>query len=130
MVNVKNIVISIIGLCVVAVLVFGVKYLIYIQNYKNIIKQINIRKIDLSKVANGTYSGSFDALEVGAEVKVTVDDHKITDIKIVNHKNVRGEKAEVIPERVIAAQSLQVDTVSGATNSSKVILKAIDNALQ
>lgn len=130
MVNVKNIVISIIGLCVVAVLVFGVKYLIYIQNYKNIIKQINIRKIDLSKVANGTYSSSFDALEVGAEVKVTVDDHKITDIKIVNHKNVRGEKAEVIPERVIAAQSLQVDTVSGATNSSKVILKAIDNALQ
>ncbi|NOW05431.1 uncharacterized protein with FMN-binding domain [Clostridium beijerinckii] len=31
---------------------------------------------------------------------------------------------------VVKAQSLQVDTISGATNSSKTILKAIENALK
>lgn len=130
MINAKTIIIAFVGLGIVVGLFFGVKYFIYLQNYKNIIKNVRIEKIDLSKVANGNYSGSFDALEVGADVKVTVDNHKITDIKIVHHKNVRGKQAEVIPKRVIAAQSLQVDTVSGATNSSKVILKAIDNALE
>lgn len=130
MINAKNIIIAFVSLGIVVGLFFGVKYFIYLQNYKNIIKNVRIEKIDLSKVANGNYSGSFDALEVGADVKVTVDNHKITDIKIVHHKNVRGKQAEVMPKRVIAAQSLQVDTVSGATNSSKVILKAIDNALE
>lgn len=130
MINAKSIIITVVGLGIVIGMFFGVRYFIYLQNYKDIIKNINIKKIDLSKVSNGTYLGSFDALEVGADVKVTVNNHKITDIKIIHHKNVRGKKAEVIPERVIAAQSLQVDTVSGATNSSKVILKAIDRALE
>ncbi|MFT8315585.1 MAG: FMN-binding protein [Clostridium sp.] len=127
---IKRVIITLASLGIVTGIFFGVRYLIYLQSYKNIIKNINIEKVDLSKVSNGTYLGSFDALEVGAEVKVTVDNHKITAIKIIHHKNERGKKAEVIPERVIAAQSLQVDTVSGATNSSKVILKAIDNALE
>lgn len=67
---------------------------------------------------------------VAADVSATVRNHKITDIKILRHKNERGQRAEVIPQRVLAAQSLKVDTVSGATNSSKVILKAIENALE
>ena len=40
-----------------------------------------------------------------------------------------GEKAEEIIYEVINMQSIDVDTVSGATYSSKVILKAIENAL-
>ena len=85
--------------------------------------------MDLSNISDGKYTGSCDAVYVGAEVSVTVKDHKITDITLLNHKNERGKPAEVIIENVIKAQSLQVDTISGATNSSKVILKAIENAL-
>jgi uncharacterized protein with FMN-binding domain len=47
----------------------------------------------------------------------------------VKHVNGQGKPAEVITEKVIETQSLQVDVVSGATYSSKVILKAIENAL-
>lgn len=130
MINGKNIIIALLSLGIFVGGFFGVRYFIYLQSYKSIIKNINVRKIDLSKISDGTYLGSFDALEVGADVNVTVNNHKITDIKIVHHKNERGQKAEVIPERVISAQSLQVDTVSGATNSSKVILKAIEVALE
>ncbi len=38
-------------------------------------------------------------------------------------------KAEKIPDKVLEEQSLQVDIVSGATFSSKVILKAVEDAL-
>jgi uncharacterized protein with FMN-binding domain len=40
-----------------------------------------------------------------------------------------GRPAEAITERVVAAQTTQVDAVSGATGSSRVILKAIENAV-
>lgn len=104
-------------------------YFMKLNKYKNIVAGIKYDTVDLLKVKDGTFKGSFDAIFVGADVSVTVKDHKITDIKLLKHKTEKGQKAEVIPEKVVQAQSLNVDTVSGATNSSKVILKAIDIAL-
>ncbi len=89
-----------------------------------------ISNIDLLKVADGTYTGSYDIFPVVAEVKVIVKDHKITAIQLVKHRTGQGQGAEALPGKVVAAQSLQVDTVTGATLSSKVILKAIENALK
>jgi len=48
---------------------------------------------------------------------------------ILEHDNGKGGKAEKIVDDVIKAQSLNVDVVSGATVSSKVILKAGEMAL-
>jgi len=130
MINSKTIGLILVGLCIAVVIFLGVNYFINFQKYKNSIKSISIRNVDLDKISDGTYNGSYDALMVAADVGVTVKNHKITDIKILRHKNERGQKAEVIPQRVLENQSLEVDTVSGATNSSKVILKAIENALE
>jgi len=66
---------------------------------------------------------------VSAKVKVVVKGHRITGIELVEHRHGRGAAAEAIPGRVVEAQCLAVDTVAGATYSSKVILKAIENAL-
>lgn len=126
----KKIGLVLVSLCIVVGIFFGVNYLLNYEKYENAIKKISIRNVDLSKVSDGTYKGSYDAVMVAADVSATVRNHKITDIKILSHKNERGKKAEIIPQRVLAAQSLEVDTVSGATNSSKVILKAIENALE
>lgn len=51
-------------------------------------------------------------------------------IKIIEHENGLGSKAEKIVDDVISRQSLKVDAVSGASASSKCIIKAIENALQ
>jgi uncharacterized protein with FMN-binding domain len=91
--------------------------------------ETTINEVDLSKIEDGVYTGSFGAIPVKAEVQVTVSDHKITDIKILKHDNGQGSAAEVLPDKVVEAQSLKVDLISGATYSSKVILKAIENAL-
>jgi len=127
--NSGKIVVTLISLGMIAVIFFGVRYYIAFQKYKKIIREVSINKVNISQVSDGTYPGSFDAAIVAANVSVSVKDHKITDIQLIRHKHERGQKAEVIPQRVLSAQSLDVDVVSGATNSSKVILKAIENAL-
>lgn len=101
----------------------------YMNNFTQTISEITIYNVDLSKVSDGTYSGSYKAFPVAAKVKVTVKGHKITGIDLVKHENGQGTAAEVIPEHVVEAQTLDVDIITGATASSKVILKAIENAL-
>jgi uncharacterized protein with FMN-binding domain len=122
----------IIGVLVVALLVgafFATKYVLALREYKKRIAAISISEVDLSKIPNGSYEGSYDAIMVGATVKVNVLDHKIKDINLINHKQERGKKAERIVNDITNAQSLKVDTITGATNSSKVILQAVQNAL-
>jgi len=61
-------------------------------------------------------------------VEVTVQDGVITNIDILEHKNGRGKSAEVVADRIMEEQKIDVDAVSGATNSSVVIKKAVENA--
>lgn len=90
---------------------------------------MTIGEVDLLQVPDGVYEGSADAVLVAAKVRVLVEDHKITRIDLLRHDHGRGQAAEILVQKVQEAQSLQVDLVSGATSSSKVILKAIEDAL-
>jgi uncharacterized protein with FMN-binding domain len=88
---------------------------------------------DINSKSDGTYRGNY-VLE-GSPVKVTLDvsvqDNKIIAINIIKHFcSPIGKKAEKITERIIEKQSLNADVISGATGSSKAILKAVENALQ
>ena len=107
----------------------GIRSYLDLTTYRKQVADITISRIDMSRISDGSYTGSCEILWVAAEVRATVKDHKITGIELLEHKNERGTAAEVIPDKVVEAQSLQVDMVSGATSSSKVILKAIENAL-
>jgi len=101
-----------------------------LKEYKKRVAAIEIENVDLQRVADGEYIGFYDAILVKVTVKVVVKNHKIETIELLQHDNGRGADAEIIPENVVKAQSLQVDTVSGATASSKVILEAIELALK
>ncbi len=90
---------------------------------------MEIRDIQIENIEDGAYTGGFDAKLVSAKVRVTVENGQVTDIQLLEHENGQGAAAEVIVETVIQEQSLMVDAVSGATSSSHVILKAIENAL-
>jgi len=61
---------------------------------------------------------------------VTVKDGAITGIDLIRHVHGPDHGAEQILVRVMERQSLRVDAVSGSTTSSKVVLKAIESALQ
>ena len=101
-----------------------------LQRYRAAVEALRVQDVDLATVPDGAYVGSQDAVLVAAEVRVTVVDGAIRRIALLRHENGRGKPAEAVLDRVIAAQSLQVDAVSGATSSSKVLLKAVENALR
>ena len=82
---------------------------------------------------DGVYRGEYSvrATPVKVVLDVTVQNEHITKINIIEHTaSAIGKQAERIIPQIISRQSLNVDTVSGATASSKGILKAIENALQ
>ncbi len=78
---------------------------------------------------DGTYIGSYETTVVKVKVAVTVVNHTITEIEILKHDNGQGKEAEEILNDVIESQSVLVDSIAGATYSSKVILLAIIDAL-
>ena len=81
---------------------------------------------------DGTYAGSADGYHGTTSVSVTVTEGAIMDIHVVSTGDdtlfFNQAKAQVIPA-IIAAQSAEVDTVSGATFSSFGIIDAVKNAL-
>ena len=99
-------------------------------DYQRTIAALVPAEISISRVADGSYEGECDAGYIDALVRVTVESGEITDIDLLEHRNERGAAAERIPQDVVEAQSLDVDTVSGATNSSRVIKEAIAKALE
>ncbi|HNX14119.1 MAG TPA: FMN-binding protein [Oscillospiraceae bacterium] len=126
----KTIKVLLIILIIVVVLVAaGVIFMSSVSKKLNALTQTQISDIDLSAVADGTYEGEYNAFPISAEVSVTVKNHIITNIDLIKHINGQGGAAEAIPGKVIQAQSLQVDAITGATCSSKVILLAIRDAL-
>lgn len=97
--------------------------------YQQKIANIEIEDIDLSSVEDGIYEGEYDAGYIYAKVRVQMKEGKITSVELLEHRNERGIPAEAIPDTVVEKQKIDVDAVSGATNSSKVIKKAIENAV-
>lgn len=93
------------------------------------LNEIVITSPDLSKIADGVYRGDSKVGPVKVILDVTMKGSSITSIQIVKHRNGRGKKAEAIVPKIMEAQSLNVDVISGATYSSKAFLQAAENAL-
>ena len=104
-------------------------YLKSVADYQKAVKETTLSSIDISTVPDGVYIGEYDVDFVYAKVEVTVQDKAITKIEILEHKNGRGKSAENIVDKIIEKQNIDVDAVSGATNSSTVLKKAVENAL-
>lgn len=87
--------------------------------------------IDPALLKDGIYEGCYRGGPNKAVVRVSIAEGRISSIKVVEHQAWRGRKAEKpIVERIIATQSTTVDAVSGATNSSRVIMNAVQNAVE
>lgn len=126
----KNLISFIVIIVLAAGLTFASVYLKNVADYKQAVNETAVSEIDLSKVPDGIYSGEYDVNFISAKVEVTVQDGRITDLIILEHKNERGKSAEIIVDQMIEEQKVDVDAVSGATNSSIVIKKAVEKALQ
>ncbi|MEZ3515822.1 MAG: FMN-binding protein [Lachnospiraceae bacterium] len=111
-------------------LVWGIIYLKSVADYKQAVKETTYEDIHISDIPDGVYVGEYDVDFIYAKVEVTVQNGEITNINILEHRHERGKTAEVITDSIVDEQKIDVDAISGATNSSTVIKKAVENALK
>ena len=81
---------------------------------------------------DGTYTGSGTGFGGTITVQVTVSNHKIASINILDASSETASyfaNAQGVISRIISSQSPNVDAVSGATYSSNGIISAVQSAL-
>ena len=80
----------------------------------------------------GVYTAQANGNNGPVTVEVEVNDSEILNVKVTEHAETAGlsdTPIERIPAKIVEGQTLAVDTVSGATNTSNAILKAAEDAL-
>ncbi|MBN2039346.1 MAG: FMN-binding protein [Spirochaetes bacterium] len=92
-------------------------------------RRAEIIKIDLKNVRDGEYIGEYNVNINSAKVLVSVKKGTIQKIEILKHHHGPGYGADKLTEVIINKQTLEVDVLTGATKSSFVLKKAIQNAL-
>ena len=92
---------------------------------------INYRTVDFKSVKDGEYQGVGEWRKYKAVVRVKVSDGRLVSAALTQHIDHKGlgKPAEAILQTVVEKQTMDVDAVTGATISSKVILMALGNAL-
>ena len=82
--------------------------------------------------AAGVLTGTADGFMGPITVSVTMDGDTITAVEVVSNSEtpeIAGTALEQIPAAIVAANSADVDVVSGATYTSNGIINAVKNAL-
>lgn len=80
----------------------------------------------------GTYEGTGKGYGGDIKVSVTVDETSITDIEVVEQTETEGVGGAALPtlvDKVLSAQSVNIDGVSGATYTSDGFLTAVREAI-
>ena len=126
----KKIVMILIMLFLLLASIFGTAYIDRVGEYKRAVKETTIEEVNISDIPDGVYIGEYDVNFIYAKVEVTVQNGEITDIIILEHRHEHGKAAETVINEIVDEQRIDVDAVSGATNSSIVIKKAVENALK
>ena len=126
----KKTVLFVIVFLLIVGFVLGILYLKSVADYKQAVRETTFEDINISDIPDGVYVGEYDVDFIYAKVEVTVQNGEITNINILEHRHERGKTAEVITDSIVDEQKIDVDAISGATNSSTVIKKAVENALK
>lgn len=117
----------------VLALVLTVTYLAFKVYSENLVKEaqaLPLANPQLTELVDGSQQGACQLGPVQVTVETQVEDGQLTNINIVEHFNGLGGQAESIPQAILDQQSLEVETVSGATVSSLCIIQAVDNSLK
>ncbi|MCK5132278.1 MAG: FMN-binding protein [Candidatus Sabulitectum sp.] len=124
----KKILIALAAL-VIAAAATGLWFKARLNKMYSIFESEQITDIDLTAFENGEYIGEAGDFVVSVKLSVTVENHCITSIDILDQSSGKGYEAHEVLDRIIEAQSPDVDAVTGATGSSQCIMIAVRNAL-
>jgi uncharacterized protein with FMN-binding domain len=83
------------------------------------------------KLKDGTYQGEARGFAGKIITEVVISGGKLAGINIIEHHESKGwyeEVFTVLPKEMIKEQRLDVDGISGATKTSKGLIKSVENA--
>ncbi len=106
----------------------------YLSKEHNEAANLPLNAVDFGRLKDGAYTGAYEGGMYkwrANKAEVIVTSGKVSDIRLLSPINGDKEldKKEALYDRVIDAQSLKVDAISGATLDSKAYLQAVENAL-
>ena len=83
-----------------------------------------------SQWKDGIFVGEANQFPIKVKVEVNLHNQRITTLTLLENQTGEVQSAVGILDHVLDAQTLDVDVITGATYSSILILKAIEDALE
>ncbi len=93
-------------------------------------RELAINDVSIASIPDGSYTGSYAYGGFAYSVRCIVSEGRLDKVKVLQNRNTKHAKdAELVIRRVVEKQKVDVDAVSGATATSKALLKAVEKAL-
>ena len=93
-------------------------------------RTLEVETPDLARLEDGVYQGEWSIPPVPAGVEVTMEDGRIAAPQLARPDRGLGGGADSLRPTSVHHPSLSLGPASGATVSSKCILKAVETALR
>lgn len=100
--------------------------------FKKEAAEITPSDFTMAGAKDGTYEAEVDGQEGKMTVQITIDTEKITAVEILSHHEtatIAAPALDTLPDLIVKENSIDVDTVSGATLTSKRLLEAVKIAV-
>ncbi len=115
---------------IIVLLVISIFIFVLMRIQIDELEKHDFHAIEIADLPDGIYRGGASAVLVSAKVEVIVSDGHILKITLLEHSHGPGYGAEMICEDIVEFNSLDVDSISGATASSTVVRAAVLEALK
>ena len=86
-------------------------------------------KVELSQIADGQYEGQTYTSFLHLKLKVTVENHQLKKIEVLENDGLDGETAKPIIEEMIKQNKIVVPAIKGAELGSLVYISCVSSAL-
>jgi uncharacterized protein with FMN-binding domain len=93
-------------------------------------RAMTVNDVSIAEIPDGSYTGSYEYGGFTYSLRCMVSQGRLENIRILQNRTTKyAKKAEGIIPKVIERQKVNVDAVTGATATSKALMKAIERAL-
>ena len=99
------------------------------RNYYKQAAKLAFYNVQPADVSDGTYRGKVYTSFMHVQLDVTVADHKLTDIRIIENEGAYGKRVAPILDDMIAQNTSVVQAVKGEELASIVFVACVDDAL-
>jgi len=121
-----------VSLAVAALIVVALAGNLWLQNVQlERYRQQPVAVVDVSALRDGTYDGSDTQAGFTYRVLVTVADGRIAQVEVLeNREGDYARLATLAADKLLGRPRNDVDAISGATTTSKALMRAVADALQ